>query len=282
MSIIDFWLKAKSIIDDLINEFLNVNKEWEFINMSSYILKDGKRFRGTLNMFFTVALGGEIKDSYSGALATEILHSASLALDDIVDLDIMRRGDKAAWVVYGNKRVIFITNYLIPTALRLIQNSYGDDALAISIELWKDTAVGALKEMQNNSNEYIETIELKTGSLFKLSTVLSAFASNRINFKNYMLEIGKDLGIIYQIIDDFVDYKTKKIEEIDGSARQLYKYYKEGKLEEYVKRVYYEYKLKYDELVRKLPFQSEYIEDVRGLPEFLANGLLKEAGIDKL
>lgn len=281
MSIVDFWLEAKVTIDGLIEQFLAENKDWELVDLSSYILKDGKRFRGTLSMFFTVALGGEIKDSYAAALAIEILHSASLALDDIVDLDITRRGNKAAWVVYGNRKVVFITNYLIPTALRIIHTSYGDEALTTSIELWKDTAVGALKDMYNNSN-YVETIELKTGSLFKLSTVLSAFASKHSTYKNEMLEVGKYLGIIYQVIDDYVDYKTKKIDEINGSAKQLYKYYKAGKLEEFVKSLYSEYKNKYEEIVNKIPFLPEYIDEIRGLPEFLSNGLLKEAGIDKI
>ncbi|TRM81462.1 geranylgeranyl pyrophosphate synthase [Sulfolobus sp. A20-N-F6] len=199
----------------------------------------------------------------------------------MVDLDITRRGDKAAWVVYGNRKVIFITNYLIPTALRIIQTSYGDDALNISIELWKDTAVGALKDIYN-SNNYIETIELKTGSLFKLSTVLAAYASKRSNFKNEMLLIGKYLGIIYQVIDDFIDYKVKKIDEIEGSARQLLKYYKEGNLEGYVKSVYLEYKSKYEKTVNQIPFLEEYVDDIRGLPDFLSSGLLKEAGIDKI
>ncbi|WP_338603665.1 hexaprenyl pyrophosphate synthase [Sulfolobus tengchongensis] len=281
MSIIEFWLEAKEIIDKLIEQFLDSNKEWDLVEMSSYILKDGKRFRGTLNMFFTVALGGNIKDSYGGALAIEILHSASLALDDIVDLDVTRRGDKAAWVVYGNRKIIFITNYLIPTALRIIQTSYGDDALNTSIELWKDTAVGALRDMYNNS-DYVKTIELKTGSLFKLSTVLSAYASNHYDVKDKMLEVGRYLGIIYQVIDDFVDYKTKRIEEISGSAKQLFEYYKSGKLEDYVKSIYSEYKQKYNEIIDKIPFQSEYINEIRSLPEFLANGLLKEVGIDKI
>ncbi|TRM85878.1 geranylgeranyl pyrophosphate synthase, partial [Sulfolobus sp. A20-N-G8] len=170
---------------------------------------------------------------------------------------------------------------LIPTALRIIQTSYGDDALNISIELWKDTAVGALKDIYN-SNNYIETIELKTGSLFKLSTVLAAYASKRSNFKNEMLLIGKYLGIIYQVIDDFIDYKVKKIDEIEGSARQLLKYYKEGNLEGYVKSVYLEYKSKYEKTVNQIPFLEEYVDDIRGLPDFLSSGLLKEAGIDKI
>lgn len=97
-----------------------------------------------------------------------------------------------------------------------------------------------------------------------------------------MLDVGKYLGIIYQVIDDFVDYKTKKLEEIDGSAKQLFKYYREGKLEEYVRSVYLEYKQKYDELISNIPFQSKYISEIRSLPEFLANGLLKEANIDKI
>lgn len=59
MSIIDFWLEAKVTIDSLIEQFLAENKDWELVDLSSYILKDGKRFRGTLSMFLPL-LWGEI------------------------------------------------------------------------------------------------------------------------------------------------------------------------------------------------------------------------------
>ncbi len=55
MSLLEFWGKTKSTIDLMIEDFLKGVKEWEVLDMSNYIMKDGKRFRGTLTLFFTEA-----------------------------------------------------------------------------------------------------------------------------------------------------------------------------------------------------------------------------------
>lgn len=157
-------------------------------------------------------------------MASEILHSASLALDDIVDYDLIRRGGQAAWAIYTNRKVIFITNYLIPSALNII-SSYGEKALKLSIELWKDTAIGALKDIFGSPSEYLITIELKTASLFKLSTMLASFAAKREELVEESLNLGKYIGIAYQLIDDYIDcikYERGELKELTGSAKQLY------------------------------------------------------------
>lgn len=275
---LDFWGKTKSTIDLMIEDFLKGVKDWEILNMSTYIMKDGKRFRGTLALFFTEALGGSLESALKGAVATEILHSASLALDDIVDYDMTRRGDKAAWTIYGNRRVIFVTNFLIPTALNMI-SSYGEIALNTSINLWKDTAIGALKDLYGNSRDYEETIDLKTSSLFKLSTCIASFASKRVDLLDSLLEMGRLLGVMYQIIDDYIDIRTVETNQLVGSAKQLYEL-TEGNAEEYVKTNFARYKDTYVGLAKKIPFTAKFRSDIEQMPDFLATGLLKEAGVD--
>lgn len=277
-----YWKKSKQIIDRLIEDYLASIKEWELLEVSKYILKDGKRFRATLTMFFTEALGGELENSYKAALATEILHSASLALDDIVDYDTVRRGVASAWAVYTNRRVIFITNYLIPTALNMI-SSYGERALKLSIDLWRDTAIGALKDMYGSPKNYLETIELKTASLFKLSTMLSAFSANKEEYADLMLDLGKYLGIAYQVIDDYVDcvkYEKKEIKELVGSAKQLYEF-KGSDYPKYVKEVYNDAVTNYISTVKKLDIKEGFRDTTILIPSFLAYGLLNEAGISE-
>ncbi|AWR98864.1 hexaprenyl pyrophosphate synthase [Metallosphaera hakonensis] len=277
MDLMEFWFRSRSVIDDLVEKFLRESRDWEVMEMSKYIMRDGKRFRGTLMFLFNGALGGEEKEAYPGALATEILHSASLALDDIVDYDEIRRGMKAAWAVYTNRKVIFVSNYLIPTALNVI-SVYGDKALRISVDLWKDTAVGALKDMYGKDEDYIRTVELKTASLFKLPAMLSSFSSGQSQYLDTLMEAGKDLGVIYQVIDDYVDCVTQEKEKLVGSAKQLYNL-TSGKYESFVRLKYSEYKTHYEGLLNSLPLKEEYRDQLIALPDFLAFGLMGEAGI---
>lgn len=283
MDLISYWKKSKEIIDKLIEEYLADIKDWDLLEVSKYILKDGKRFRGTLTFLFTEALNGDIRNAYKAALASEILHSASLALDDIVDYDLVRRGNKAAWAVYTNRKVIFVTNYLIPSALRII-STYGEKALNLSIELWKDTAVGALKDIFGSPSEYLVTIELKTASLFKLSTMLASFSAKREDLVDVSLNAGKYLGIAYQLIDDYIDcvkYERGELKELTGSAKQLYEL-NGSSYRDFVKKEYENAVNNYLDTVRKMEISQDYAESIISLPSFLSIGLLNEAGIDKL
>ncbi|AWR96691.1 polyprenyl synthetase family protein [Acidianus sulfidivorans JP7] len=277
MDLIEFWEKSKETIDELVNKFVNEVKDWEILEMSKYIMKDGKRFRGTLVFLFNNGLGGEEKEAYSGALATEILHSASLALDDIVDYDDTRRGMKSAWAVYTNRRVIFASNFLIPTALNLI-SIYGKKALDISIDLWKDTAVGALKDIYGNKEEYFNTIELKTASLFKLPMMLAVFSSKQESQLDNLMLAGKYLGVLYQLVDDYIDCVKLDKEELVGSARQLFEL-TDGKVDSFVKINYDRLKQSYIKIVYSLPLKEEYKDLAIALPDFLALGLMAESRI---
>lgn len=283
MNFIEFWINIKKKIDYSVNSFLSKINEWELLEVSKYILKDGKRFRSTLLLYFSEMLGSDFERSLDAALAVEILHSASLALDDIVDYDLERRNMPSAWTVFGNKKVIYVTNYLIPYALELISN-YGEDAVKLSLELWKATALGALRELIGNPEDYLMVIELKTGSLFKLSTVLSAISVEKRDYVNIMEKIGRHLGIIYQIVDDYIDiikFKNNEIESLKGSAKQLYDFKGEGYREFTLEIIELE-KNKYYNLIEKLPIPEEKRKDAYSIPEVLISGLIAEAKIEKL
>ncbi len=284
MDLLTYWLEAKSEIDTLISKFLESIKEWETLQVSKYILEGGKRFRGTLTLYFTEALGGERKNAYDGALAVEILHSSSLALDDIVDYDVERRGRDSAWKVFGNRRVIYVSNFLVPYALQIIQRSYGDEALKVSVELWKNTSLGAFLDTFGKPSDYLKTIELKTGSLFMISTVLAAFSSGRPDLKDKMLELGRQLGIVYQVVDDYIDvvlHEQGKAKEPEGSAKQL-ELLAKGKVRDYVVSLVEKAKHDYLEVVKTLNVRQEFVEGVVTLPNFLISGLLAEAGLDSI
>ncbi len=283
MDFLEFWLFNKAKLDERINRFIDSIKDWEVLEMSKYILKDGKRYRGVLLLYFNQILGGDPEQAYDASVAVEILHSASLALDDIVDYDLYRRGEKAAWAVFTNRKVIYVTNFLIPTALNMI-SKYGKKALDLSINLWRDTAIGALKDTYGSFDEYISTVEMKTGSLFKLSTMLAAFTSNRDNLYEAMLDVGKDLGIIYQLVDDYVDYvkyMVGSLQNLSGSALQLYNLARDD-VRSYVIKNIEIYKTEYLNILNKIDITEKYLPDLKSIPDVLIAGLLKESGIDKI
>lgn len=58
MDLMEFWFRSRAVIDELVEKFLDESKEWETMEMSKYIMRDGKRFRGTLMFLFNGALGG--------------------------------------------------------------------------------------------------------------------------------------------------------------------------------------------------------------------------------
>jgi len=72
LDLLEYWFRSRTIIDELVDKFVKDSKDWEVMEMSKYIMRDGKRFRGTLMFLFNGALGGQESEAYAGALATEI------------------------------------------------------------------------------------------------------------------------------------------------------------------------------------------------------------------
>ncbi|BCU68244.1 geranylgeranyl pyrophosphate synthase [Sulfolobales archaeon HS-7] len=275
MDLFRYWQERKTLIDAKIDDFINQNGDWNIIELSKYMLRDGKRFRGLLVMLVAEFFGSSEEKAIDGALAVEILHAASLALDDIMDGDLERRGKKAAWVVFGNKKVILATNYLIPSALRII-SKYGDEALKISVDLWRNIGVGALRDTFETP-DYIDIIELKTGSFFELSTALGIFASGESTYLPEALQLGRSLGIQYQIIDDYMDIlKFKgKLDKLIGSAAVLYKNFGKN-VEEYVNTQLDYYMRLYLSTLGEIKIDNEYRKIMSDLPQLFLSQLKAE------
>jgi geranylgeranyl pyrophosphate synthase len=281
LDLMNYWTEKKLLIDKKVDDFVSENKEWEVVDIVRYVTKDGKRFRGMLLLLVSESLGSGAEKSLDGALAVEILHASSLALDDIIDQDLKRRGEDSAWVVYGNKKVILTTNFLIPTALKMISR-YGGTALKMSLDLWRNTGLGALKDLFEDSN-YMETIELKTSSLFELSTVLGAICAGREDLVNQAFELGRYLGLQYQIIDDFIDLVRLRRGDLDhlvGSASTLYRI-TAGNADLFVKRNLEEFNDRYLKALEGLGVRREYEGLLKSIPSFFIAQLEKEETEEK-
>lgn len=149
------------------------------------------------------------------AVAVELVHSATLLHDDVVDLAERRRGQPAASVVYGNAASIFAGDWLLVAALRRISAAGVDGLLdkmlqiidemivaeSIQLERRGKLASGALRE------DYFAIIEGKTAALFRWAMIAGARAAGLPAGQETALErYGFHLGVAFQAVDDELDY----------------------------------------------------------------------------
>ncbi|MGC8557062.1 polyprenyl synthetase family protein [Fervidicoccus sp.] len=201
-----FFEDKKTLLDKKISELLEEHVEANAIDVSKYIVEGGKRLRGLLTLFITDVLVNDYNRAVRAAVALELVHSCSLAIDDIIDQDVKRRGRPSVWVAKGISKTVLVSNLLIPIAIKEV--SYlGTSAVKKVIETWLKVTMGEIYDVFDESSSYLKTIEYKTSSLFQLSLDLAAIASNREDLINVFERYGLYLGYLYQISDDLVDAK---------------------------------------------------------------------------
>jgi octaprenyl-diphosphate synthase len=192
--------------------------------IAGYILgSGGKRLRPKLVIMMGEAVGMDLEKIMPMAYSVEILHTASLLHDDVVDGTEIRRSKPTANQVYGDKPALLAGDFLSAMAMD-IMFSLGNISLAQSIvSTIKKMAEGELKEIEhsasfhNNINVYLDIIYLKTASLFELCTVtpgiIAGLDSNRITA---LADFGKSIGMAFQIVDDIINVYPLKDDDKDA------------------------------------------------------------------
>lgn len=192
-------LKSKVPLLDLILRFV--------------IRRKGKQMR-PLFVFLSAELSGSITDAtYRGAILTELLHTATLIHDDVVDDSNERRGYFSLNALWKNKIAVLIGDYLLAQGLLVSIDNEDYSLLKIVSNATRDMSEGELLQIEKarflNIREdiYFEIIRKKTASLISSCTAIgaeSAGASREIVQK--MFEFGENAGIAFQIRDDLFDY----------------------------------------------------------------------------
>jgi octaprenyl-diphosphate synthase len=192
--------------------------------IAGYILgSGGKRLRPKLVLMIGEAVGVDPEKIMPMAYSVEILHTASLLHDDVVDGTEIRRSRPTANQVYGDKAALLAGDFLSATAMDIIF-SLGNISLAQSIvRTIKKMAEGELKEIEHaasfhkNINVYLDIIYLKTASLFELCTItpglIAGLDSNRIDA---LADFGKNIGMAFQIVDDVINVYPLKDDDKDA------------------------------------------------------------------
>ncbi|MEI6122885.1 MAG: polyprenyl synthetase family protein [Bacteroidota bacterium] len=179
-----------------------------------YILKTkGKQIR-PLFVMLAAGMAGEInKSTYTAATLVEILHSATLVHDDVVDESNMRRGFFSVKALWKNKVAVLVGDYLLSKGLGVALENNEYTILQIVAEAVRSMSEGELLQIQKarlmNIDEavYYEIIRKKTASLISACCAAGfASVSDDIDSINKMKKFGELTGIAFQIKDDLLDF----------------------------------------------------------------------------
>jgi octaprenyl-diphosphate synthase len=190
-----------------------------------YIIKrKGKQMR-PMFVFLSAKLNGEINEStYRAAALVELLHTATLVHDDVVDESFERRGFFSVNAVWKNKIAVLVGDYLLSKGLLLATNNNEYTHLQILSEAVKQMSEGELLQIEktrrlNLSEEiYFEIIRNKTASLLASACSVGAWTtSNDHTIANKMKLFGEKVGIAFQIKDDLFDYGKDNVGKPTGN-----------------------------------------------------------------
>ncbi len=204
-------------------------------DMSAYLISaGGKRLRPLITLAAAYAAGGSgTPPLHSLAAAVEFIHTATLLHDDVVDESDLRRGKKAAKMVWGNSASILVGDFLFARAFTLMVETRSIRILDILSNASCVIAEGEVKQLAAIGRadlpipEYMEIVEAKTAALFEAAARAGALTVvNEGNESDGLAEYGRRLGRAFQLVDDALDY--------DGSTSVIGKAigddFREGKL----------------------------------------------------
>ena len=209
----------------------DINKEKTILGLYNYIFKsDGKKIRSRLNLI--ASSSSKNSDRYKLASIIELLHTATLVHDDVVDNASTRRGNKSVNNLWSNSHGVLIGDYIYSKAFMLMVEIGKKDILAELADATNDISQGELIQLDAISNIKISLNKLKkisyfkTGRLFEASAKTGAMlAGANKNFIKNISESAKNIGILFQIKDDLLDYSNSS-----KTGKQSFQDLKEGKI----------------------------------------------------
>ena len=190
-----------------------------------YIVKrKGKQMR-PMFVLLSAKLHGEINDSsYRAASLVELLHTATLVHDDVVDEAFERRGFFSINALWKNKIAVLVGDYLLSKGLLLSLENKDFTILTILSNAVKNMSEGELLQMEKTRNlnfdesVYYEIINGKTASLLASSCAAGASSvSNDAEVIEQMRAFGENVGMAFQIKDDLFDYGEAKVGKPTGN-----------------------------------------------------------------
>lgn len=175
--------------------------------------RGGKRMRPILALLMAKNFGEVSMVTQYAAIGLELLHTASLVHDDVVDESSERRGQASLNASYNNKVAVLVGDYILSTALLNVSYTRDNRIVENLAQLGQTLAAGEILQLSNIQNMdfseevYYQVIKKKTASLFESCAVLGALSANASDEETENARIfGEQLGMMFQIRDDIFDY----------------------------------------------------------------------------
>ena len=174
----------------------------------------GKRLRPMLTISCAKMLKIRNKNHIKLAAAVELLHTATLLHDDVVDESVYRRGEKTSHTLWDNKSSILVGDFLLGKAFQLMVETNSIECLSILSKAAAIIAEGEVLQLVETNNiniketNYIKIIESKTAALFSSACEVGGVVSGaNKSQKKKLFNFGKNLGTAFQLTDDALDYE---------------------------------------------------------------------------
>ncbi|RLD29929.1 MAG: polyprenyl synthetase family protein [Bacteroidetes bacterium] len=206
----------QKIFLEYLEQFVEDKEPKNLYQPISYILKlGGKRFRPVLTLITTEIFDADYKKALNAALAIEVFHNFSLLHDDIMDAAPLRRGKKTVHEKWNLNTGILSGDTMLIMAYQLFEN-YEANTFQSLAKLFSKTALQVCEGQQNDIDfetrndvtiiEYLTMIEYKTAVLIAAAMQMGAIVANTSKVEqNSIYEFGKNLGIAFQLQDDYLD-----------------------------------------------------------------------------
>ncbi len=255
-------------VDEIILEF-SVGKSPLIQEISTHLIASGgKRIRPLL-LLLSAKLFNK-KPIHNLAAALELIHTATLLHDDVVDVSQIRRGKKTANAIWDNKPSILVGDYLFSISFQLMVRSQNLQVLDLLSRASSTMADGEVMQLENSSDvelseeKYLEIIFGKTAVLFSAACEVAAlFNCADLEKISALREFGKNLGIVFQILDDMLDYSSKE----DVLGKDLGNDFFEGKVTLPIILTYQKASIEDQNIIKKL-FEKNLIENNKSQADF--------------
>ena len=204
---------------DLFNHALNHEDGLLQVVLNHIKQRAGKRMRPILILLMAKNFGKVSSVTQHAAVGLELLHTASLVHDDVVDEAAERRGQASVNADYDNKVAVLVGDYVLSTALLHVSYTHSEMIVRRLAELGRTLSDGEILQLANIQNKevteevYYKIIERKTAALFETCAAIGAESAGATEEQVEAARLfGKNLGIVFQIRDDIFDYYDSEVE----------------------------------------------------------------------
>jgi len=254
-----------SLVDTKIKSRLSSDVNLIREMVSYHLGSGGKKIRALLTLGSSKLCGylHGVRD-VNLAACVEMIHSATLLHDDVIDKSIIRRGKKTTNKIWGNQSSILVGDYLLSRCFEIMVEDGDHEVLKLLSSTSSKIAQGEVLQLQHKGEVdmleeiYLKIINSKTAALFAAATKVGGIISNKNNKEKDALEFyGKNLGLTFQIADDTLDYNSK----INLFGKKIGKDFFEGKVTLPIILVHQQASINEKDFLKRIFMQNERSEE---------------------